>query len=140
MGKVFRCSSCKQAFNTRHVANEHTRLMHQKKVTLKMGNDKPDITIERGPDDIFHCPMGNCIYKHQNARYVHDHLLNCEGVGPTPKVVVSPYTGTATVVPVDDEIELHDTLAKYNLMWNVRCKILVCKICHGGVPVNEVRS
>ncbi|KAH9814516.1 hypothetical protein DFH28DRAFT_894850, partial [Melampsora americana] len=138
--RVFRCRTCKEGFKTRHIANEHTRSMHQQKVTLKMGNGKPDITIERGPDDFFHCPIGNCDYKQQNSRFTHKHILICEGVGRNPKLIVAPYSGTATVVPVDNEIELHDRLAKYNLMWNVRCNILICKICHGGVPVSEVRS
>ncbi|KAH9806938.1 hypothetical protein DFH28DRAFT_855070, partial [Melampsora americana] len=129
---------CKEGFKERHTANEHTRSMHQQQVTLKMGAGKPDITIERGPDDFFKCPIGNCDYKQQNARYAHQHMLICEGVGRIPKLIVAPYSGTATVVPVANEMEC--TLAKYNLMWNVRCNILICKICHGGVPVSEVRS
>ncbi|KAH9814524.1 hypothetical protein DFH28DRAFT_894942 [Melampsora americana] len=37
-------------------------------------------------------------------------------------------------------MSVHDKLAKYNLMWNSRCHILICKKCHMGIPVKEVRG
>ncbi|KAH9806889.1 hypothetical protein DFH28DRAFT_918690 [Melampsora americana] len=139
MSQVSKCSTCKQTFSTRWKASEHTRTMHQKHVTLKQEGGA-DITITRGMDGEFKCIIGNCTYSATNARYMHDHLASCDGVGPTPKNTSDPYAGTASVVPAGDEIELHDKLAKYNLMWNSRCHILICKKCHMGVPLKEVRG
>ncbi|KAH9806933.1 hypothetical protein DFH28DRAFT_939960 [Melampsora americana] len=104
MSKVSKCSTCKQTFSTRSKASEHTRTMHQRHVTLKQ-DGLPDITVTRGKDGDFKCSIGNCTYTVANARYMHDHMAHCDGLGPTLKHTAEPYAGTASVVPTGDEIE-----------------------------------
>ncbi|KAH9806894.1 hypothetical protein DFH28DRAFT_918699, partial [Melampsora americana] len=113
---MFTCAQCDLRFRRPHQLSEHRRIMHQKIVSVTHGGDKQD-----------------------NARYLQDHAPLCVGTGSAPKMPgLTP--GTGTLVPVGDEIEFHEILRKYNLAWNVRCRILICMKCHFGVPLGQVRS
>ncbi|KAH9814530.1 hypothetical protein DFH28DRAFT_854628, partial [Melampsora americana] len=128
---------CDQKFRKIHQVNEHRRIMHQSVVLVTINGHGQGIS--RGDDGEFHCPLGDCVYKTPNARYLQDHSSTCKGLGPPGRVQV-PTGGNAVLIPVGDEIEFTDTLSKYNLAWNSRCRILLCVKCHVGVPVDQVRS
>ncbi|KAH9806980.1 hypothetical protein DFH28DRAFT_939891 [Melampsora americana] len=153
---MLNCAQCDQKFRKIHQVNEHRRIMHQSVVLVTINGHRQ--AISRGDDAEFHCPLGDCVYKTPNARYLQDHSSTCKGLGPTGRVQV-PTGGDAVLVPVGDEIECNvsfhfmcpvtqnlmcacqqlvtDTLSKYNLAWNSRCRILLCVKCHVGVPVDQ---
>ncbi|KAH9811481.1 hypothetical protein DFH28DRAFT_858200, partial [Melampsora americana] len=125
---------CAVAFDNKVDLDEHRRISHQAKVTLTIQGGK--VEVFRDGDEMFRCPLGSCVYKSHNPRYLSDHVKRCTGSGP---VVVPPAgNNDGVVVPCGDEIEVHDILSKYNLAWNKRCRILVCLPCHVGIHVSEV--
>ncbi|KAH9807318.1 hypothetical protein DFH28DRAFT_870264, partial [Melampsora americana] len=128
--------ACRMAFSRKSELDEHWRISHQAVVTLTIAGDK--IEVHRDGEEGFKCPVGLCVYKTHNPRYLSDHAKKCTGAGP-PVVqgLLQPMNG-GVVVPFGDEIEVHDILSKYNLAWNKRCKILVCVPCHVGIHISEV--
>ncbi|KAH9806782.1 hypothetical protein DFH28DRAFT_940386 [Melampsora americana] len=128
--------NCSYKFSNKDQLDDHRRLMHQTEVDVTT-KDGTRIMVKRGDDNMFQCPMPHCTKAVQNARYLRDHMSHCTPSNQQPTV---PFHPSAVVVPYGDEIEEHNVLQKYHLVWNKRCKILICNICHSGIPVPEVHS
>ncbi|KAH9806649.1 hypothetical protein DFH28DRAFT_825725, partial [Melampsora americana] len=130
---------CGKSFDSKGGADEHRRACHQVKVTVTHGSQVH--IVYRNPDGKFHCPIGQCIYKVENSRYLLNHCNKyCKGLGPPSKSLPTSVAGSGVLIPAGDEIEVHDVLSKYKLVWNKRCKILICVQCGIGVPAGEVWS
>ncbi|KAH9806853.1 hypothetical protein DFH28DRAFT_864517, partial [Melampsora americana] len=127
---------CGDAFEKKSDLDEHRRVFHQSKVTLTFLDNK--VEVYRDSDEGFKCPVGSCVYRTPNPRYLSDHSKKCTGVGPATAQPAGQQSNNGVVVPCSDEIEVHDILSKYNLVWNKRCKILICVPCHVGIHVSEV--
>ncbi|KAH9806858.1 hypothetical protein DFH28DRAFT_918959 [Melampsora americana] len=131
----FKCVNvnCGVAFDNKSELDEHRRVSHQAKSTLTIQERK--VEVHRDAEGVFRCPLGSCVYSTPNPRYLSDHTKNCTGVGPA---VLRPrqLSDEGVVVPCGDEIE--GALGVYNLVWNKRCRILICVPCHVGIHVSEV--
>ncbi|KAH9806827.1 hypothetical protein DFH28DRAFT_940301 [Melampsora americana] len=136
-GRCCAAAGCAEAFATKGEMDEHRRIAHQAKVTVKGVNGEVH-KVFRGHEGTFHCPLGRCVYNTRNPRYLLEHCQTCKGVGPPVVLSEQNQDGAGVVIPAGAEIEVHEVLTKYNLVWNNRCKILICVQCHIGVAVPEV--
>ncbi|KAH9806633.1 hypothetical protein DFH28DRAFT_849895, partial [Melampsora americana] len=118
------CNECRIDFSKRSESDDHRRTHHQAIVSVAVINgDK--VSVQRGGNNI----------------YLGPHSKGCLGVArPVVPPVQDRVHGTAMIVPHGADIKVNDTLVKYNLVWNERASILICNICHIGVPAAEVHS
>ncbi|KAH9807191.1 hypothetical protein DFH28DRAFT_858017, partial [Melampsora americana] len=135
--RVCAAADCGKSFASRGEVDEHRRSVHQVKVTVTHSGQIHK--VYRSSDGTFHCPLGSCEYRNANSRYLLDHCNRyCKGVGPVIRNPVGSAGGSGVIIPAGEEIEVHEALVKYNLVWNKRCKILICVNCSIGVPPAEV--
>ncbi|KAH9807189.1 hypothetical protein DFH28DRAFT_1140011 [Melampsora americana] len=91
-------------------------------------------------DGFYHCPVGNCAYKNENPKYLNVHMKECKG-GHVGQAAPSPAAAPGVrVVPFGTDIIVSEALAKYGLVWNASCRILICVQCNKGVPPCEVAT
>ncbi|KAH9806820.1 hypothetical protein DFH28DRAFT_828384, partial [Melampsora americana] len=128
------CNECRIDFSKRSESDDHRRTHHQAIVSVALINgDK--VSVQRGGNNMFACPVDGCTFEVQNSRYLGPHSKGCLGVArPVVPPVQDRVHGTAMIVPHGADIK------GYNLVWNERASILICNICHIGVPAAEVHS
>ncbi|KAH9807158.1 hypothetical protein DFH28DRAFT_916926 [Melampsora americana] len=135
------CKRCNITFSTRTLKDEHHRVNHQLSVTVKTIH-RDNITVLRGDDFLFKCPVVGCHHSVKNPRNLGSHVRICTGPSGVP--VRRPIHNLAgqqvRVVPSGADIQVNETLRKYDLLWNTRCRILICATCHVGLPFKEMHS
>ncbi|KAH9806851.1 hypothetical protein DFH28DRAFT_1141434 [Melampsora americana] len=138
MTPVYRCSHCPLTFEKCSQRDNHKRSDHQvhAKVTDMHGEEWE---VNRD-DGVYHCPLGDCPYRSENPRNLNLHMKECKGGNATKSGPAPPEAPTVRVVPFGAHITVSDPLAKYGLVWNASCRILICIQCNMGVPPSEVAT
>ncbi|KAH9806790.1 hypothetical protein DFH28DRAFT_869317, partial [Melampsora americana] len=134
---MFTCSTCQLSFDTRGRRDNHVALAHQE--TINVTNRHGDVLAVTRQDGFFRCPMGDCTYQQDNPKYFGAHLSICKGAGHREQPQV-PEKSDTRIVPLGEDIIASGTLSEYGLVWNERCRILICVQCHKGVPPAEVAA
>ncbi|KAH9806887.1 hypothetical protein DFH28DRAFT_916952 [Melampsora americana] len=139
--KDFTCKACNINFPDKTRKDEHHRVNHQKSVKVKTLHGET-VEVPRGHDEAFHCPTEGCTHHVANPRNLAGHVKRC--MGPSSEQSRRPivnYDGQQVrLIPHGQDIKVDATLEKYGMVWNQRCRILICATCHVGLPFKEVHS
>ncbi|KAH9806935.1 hypothetical protein DFH28DRAFT_939962 [Melampsora americana] len=99
------CNECRIDFSKRSESDDHRRTHHQAIVSVAVINgDK--VSVQRGGNNMFACPVDGCTFEVQNSRYLGPHSKGCLGVArPVVPPVQDRVQGTAMIVPHGADIK-----------------------------------
>ncbi|PLW39928.1 hypothetical protein PCANC_14252 [Puccinia coronata f. sp. avenae] len=137
---MFNCTNCPASFESEAARKAHTRKSHQMQAEVTL-SDGSTVAVTRSVNGTFKCPVKACAAVYDNPNQLTNHTRNC---CPAKFSVALPnraeFSKGPILVPCGGQILVLDVLRAHHLVWNNYVKMLICTMCHVGIPFAEIKS